>query len=98
MATAFARRFEREVGATPAEFLRGLSLAHSKILQEADGTLRLTDGAVCLAIRLVQQPSRKLGLFDLPVLHVTYDFESGEAQGCQAFLARLDLAMQRGGG
>jgi hypothetical protein len=60
--------------------------------------MRLAEGAVSLSIRLVSRPSRRLGLFDLPVLQVSYDFEAGDPEDCQALLARLDLAMQRGGG
>lgn len=98
MAGAFARRFQREVGATPAEFRRGLALAHPDFIEAPDGCLRLTAGEVQLAIRLDPQPSRRIGLFELPVLYVSYDFEAGAPEACQALLARLDLAMQRGGG
>lgn len=94
----FQRRFEREVGATSAEFRRGLALAHPDLVEQADGNLLLVEAAVRLTIRCSPQPSRRLGLFDLPVLRVSYDFETGAAEDCQTFLARLDLAMQRGGG
>lgn len=98
MAIAFQRSFEREVGATPAEFRRALHVAHPEGLKEAEGRFCLTEGDVQLAIRLAPQPSRRLGLFELPVLHVSYQFESGAPEACQALLDRLDLAMQRGGG
>jgi len=98
VAIAFQRRFEREVGATPAEFRRALGLAHPDGLEESEGRLCLTDGDVRLAIRLAPQPGRRLGLFELPVLRVSYQFESGTPEGCRALLSRLDLAMQRGGG
>lgn len=94
----FSRRFEREVGATPAEFRRGLALADPGFVEQADGSLHLTLPAVRLTIRYSPQPDRRLGLFVLPVLHVIYDFESGAPEACRTLLARLDLAMQRGGG
>lgn len=94
----FTRRFEREVGATPAEFRRGLALASSNFEDGEGGAVRLEEGGVRLSIRLTPRPSRRIGLFDLPVLHVSYDFEAGTAEDCQRLLARLDLAMQRGGG
>jgi len=95
---SFERRFEREVGATPAEFRRALALAHPDFVEQADGSLHVADAGVRLTIRYETRPIRRLGLFELPVLHVRYDFESGEPDACRALLARLDLAMQRGGG
>jgi hypothetical protein len=95
---AFERRFEREVGATPAEFRRGLFLAHADVVEESGGRLRLSEGAVRLSIDLLPRPSRHIGLLELPVLHLSYHFAAGEPAACQALLARLDLAMQRGGG
>ena len=98
MGAAFERSFEREVGATPAEFRRGLFLAHANVVEEADGRLHLSEGAVRLSIGLVPWPSRHIGLLELPVLRLSYHFAAGEPSACRALLARLDLAMQRGGG
>ena len=94
----FARSFEREVGATPAEFRRGLALAHPGFVGFDGEGLRLEEGGVRLVVRLTQGPTRRLGLFELPVLWVGFDFEAGTPEECQALLARIDLAMQRGGG
>ena len=98
MTGSFKRRFEREVGATPAEFRRGLALGHPDFAEFDDGRLHLAQGDIRLTISFSPRPNRRIGLFDLPVLHVSYDFEAGAPEDCQALLARLDLAMQRGGG
>ena len=86
------------MGATPAEFSRGLRLAHPGFEEAGVDAFRLEEGGVRLRIRLARGPSRRLGRFDLPVLRVSYDFEAGKSEDCRALLARLDLAMQRGGG
>lgn len=94
----FARSFEREVGATPAEFRRGLALAHPGLADVEGDVLRVAEGAVRLTLRLTSLPGRRLGLFELPVLRVRYEFEAGTPEDCRALLDRIDLAMQRGGG
>lgn len=74
-----------------------MELAHPGLREEA-GEIRLENARVRLCVRMNAGPSRRLGLFTIPVLHVSYDFESGSDEDCRALLARLDLAMQRGGG
>jgi hypothetical protein len=41
---------------------------------------------------------RRLGLFELPQLDVRYRFGPGDEATRRALLARLDRAMQKGGG
>ncbi|MBL8446543.1 MAG: hypothetical protein JNJ44_03920 [Zoogloeaceae bacterium] len=91
-------QLEREIGVTADEFARSLALAHSAWTMEGPGRFRLQDGEITLRIDVRVAPSRRLGLFELPVLQVRYLFEGGTAGERRALLARLDLAMQRGGG
>jgi hypothetical protein len=86
------------VGATLAEFRRALGLAHPGLTEAGEGVFSLADGRVHLVIRATPGRGRRLGLFELPLLQVSYRFEGGSADDCRAFLARLDRAMQRGGG
>jgi hypothetical protein len=74
-----------------------MELAHPGLREEA-GVFHIQAGEVRLRVHTRPGPSRRLGLFTLPVLHASYDFESGSDADCQALLVRLDLAMQRGGG
>lgn len=97
-ATSEGWQFEREVGVTAEEFARSLALAHAGFVGPAPGQFFLQDGEITLRIEVQAGPRRRLGLFDLPVLRVRYCFEGGGAGAQRALLARLDLAMQRGGG
>lgn len=91
--------FVREVGATLAEFERGLRLAvPDGVSAPSPGCLRVASGGVTLDIDLTELPERRLGQFRLPVLAARYRFVAGDAPDRAALLAHLDRAMQRGGG
>jgi hypothetical protein len=91
--------FEREVGVTAEEFARGMRVAHpAGVEQMPDGAYRLGGAGVLLEVRVEPLPSRRLGLFDLPAVRAHYRFIEGDPVQRKAFLARLDLGMQRGGG
>lgn len=91
--------FVREVGATPAEFERGLRLALPDGVSKVEpGRLRADDGRAVLEVELSEMPERCIGLFRLPVLHARLRFTAGDPAARTALLARIDLAMQRGGG
>lgn len=91
--------FVREVGATPAEFERGLRLAlPDGVSMVEPGRLRADDGCAVLEVELREMPERCIGLFRLPVLHARLRFTAGDPAARTALLARIDLAMQRGGG
>lgn len=91
--------FVREVGATLAEFERGLRLAVPGCVSvPASGCLRVERDNVMLEVDIAALPERRLGLFRLPVLQARYRFLSGDVPARAALLAHLDRAMQRGGG
>ena len=91
--------FAREVGASAEEFARSIHAAHPGAVDTiAPNTYRLVDGDVVLEVTAQPLPLRKLGQFALPVLDVRFRFVSGDDAGRAALIARLDRAMQRGGG
>lgn len=91
--------FSREVGATEAEFARSLQQALPGGVEVlGGGQFRVRDGEVCLHIAIMPGAVRRIGLFALPVLAAQYRFESGAQPDRAALIARLDRAMQRGGG
>ncbi len=90
---------ERRVTASAREFERDLRQAWPTVAGSADGLcFTLHDGAQSLAIDVEPAGVRRLGLFELPQLVVRYRFGPGEEGARRALLARLDRAMQKGGG
>ncbi len=90
---------ERVVSATPAAFARDLAAAWPGVVCSPDGTaFSVRDGALALDIELVALPARRLGALVLPQVRATYRFSGGDAAARAALLARLDRAMQCGGG
>ena len=51
-----------------------------------------------LHVRVVEQPPRKLGLFNLPVLQVRFDFGSTAADLRAEFFGRFHQYFHKGGG
>lgn len=92
-------QFERRLSSTAREFERELRLAWPAATgSAAEGCLRLESGGVTLAIELEATGVRRLGLFELPQLLARYRFCGGDEAARRALLARLDRAMQKGGG
>lgn len=90
---------DREVAATPAEFERDLRQAwHGAIDAGTPRCLALTDGALGLVIELQPIAPRRIGLLTLPRLIARYRFSGADEVARRRLLARLDRAMQRGGG
>lgn len=89
----------REVGASEAAFLRDLAKAWPPGVEESGaGRVRLIASEPSLEVEFQCLPARRLGSLVLPRLDVTYRFGPGEPAVREALLARLDRAMQRGGG
>jgi hypothetical protein len=61
------------------------------------GLLRVDDPDTVLEVTLTEMPDRTIGLFRIPVLHAQLCFLTGSRAARQTLLARIDLAMQRGG-
>ncbi len=91
--------FEREVGATLSEFDRSLNkAAPGAVTALGAGQFKVECGSVSLRLSAVAMSPRRIGLFELPVLKVKYEFSGGDDAERIALLERLDRAMQRGGG
>ncbi|RLJ65200.1 hypothetical protein [Sulfurisoma sediminicola] len=89
---------EREMSASRGEFLHGLGLAFPGRVEESGGLLRVDDGAAAMEIALTPLPDRTIALLRLPNMKVRIRFTTGSREQQEAMLARMDRAMQRGGG
>ncbi|MCK2088801.1 hypothetical protein MXC99_11525 [Thauera aromatica] len=92
--------FVRRMTATPAGFERELRMAWPALEGgAAQGRFRLRDGELVLEIEVEAAGVRRLGLLELPQLHVRYRFTvPGVEPARRALLSRLDNAMRKGGG
>jgi len=91
--------FEREVGATLVEFERSLDkAAPGAVTVLGAGHFLVECGNVSLRVNAQPVAPRRIGLFVLPVLKVSYQFSGGDDAARKALLEHLDRAMQRGGG
>ena len=92
-------RLEREMAASPAEFERGLRLGAPEGVESlGNGRYRVRQGETRLEIRITPKGERRIAALCLPLLHVVYQFQAGAQPQRRRLLARLDQAMQRGGG
>jgi hypothetical protein len=99
MQSAYAERFEREMGCTEAEWLMWLpaAIGQREWRREATtATVRIDKGS--LTLEWCTGEPRVIALMRLPRLHVTFRFENLDAGQRLAFMKRFDLYMQRGGG
>jgi hypothetical protein len=94
----FAEMLEREVGATPEEYLRGLRSAFPAGEQTGPLEFAAVEHGTTLRISITPQPPRRIGGFDFPRLAVRLAFEGGDAAAQRAVLAHMDRMMLRGGG
>ncbi len=99
MQSAYAERFEREMGCTQAEWLGWLPAAIGVHPWQWSGdsvTIDLSPGSLRLDWRIGEP--RVIALMRMPRLYVTFRFEGLQADQRLAFMKRFDLYMQRGGG
>jgi hypothetical protein len=99
MQSAYAERFEREMGCTEAEWLMWLPAAIGERPWEqgvATAHVKIDGGSLTLRWRTGEP--RVIALIRMPRLHVTFEFEGVDAGGRLLFMKRFDLYMQRGGG
>ena len=89
---------EREVSATRGAFLHGLRLAFPHSLTETDEGARVCEQTAAMEIAIAPGPDRQIALLRLPTVRVRIRFVAGSAEDQRAMLARMDAAMQRGGG
>ena len=89
----------REMSITHKDFFRLLPKAVNGAATVRQGNqVSITTAAGQVTITLTPETSRKLGLLTLPVTGVTLEFDGFSATAQAQFLARFDLAYQKGGG
>ncbi|MBI4997988.1 MAG: hypothetical protein HZC22_14070 [Rhodocyclales bacterium] len=89
---------EREVWATRAEFRHGLVLAFPNGVSERAGEFTVIAEPAAMEIALTELAPRRIALLALPRMKVSIRMTAGTPEQRRAMLARMDLAMQRGGG
>jgi hypothetical protein len=99
MQSAYAERFEREMGCTEDEWLMWLPAAIGEHPWQRDGTnVTAQIGEGCLRLDWRIGEPRSIAQVRLPRLHVAFRFDGLDARQRFAFMKRFDLYMQRGGG
>jgi len=93
---------EREVGATPQEFLRGLHSAFPGRVEEiggnAIGQVRINHGHAVMELEFTPLTERRIAQLRLPNMRVGIRFTAGSREEQEAMLAWMDLVTHRGGG
>ena len=89
---------EREVSASPEEFLRGLRATFPGRVTEASGGISVDGDGAVMKIALVPGAPRAIALLRLPTLRVSIRFAAGTPAQQADMLAHMDRAMHRGGG
>ncbi len=88
----------RDMATTEREFRQGLRFAFPAGVSEVAGLFRIEYGGAAMEIAAAPLPPRVIALLRLPRLDVRIRFTAGTPAQRQAMLARMDLALQRGGG
>ena len=99
MQSYYSEQFDREMGCTIPEWLGWLPAAMGDVVwQQRNNTVSAQLGAGRLAIKWYEGEPRRIALFKLPILHVSFTFEGLDDAQRYVFMKRFDLYMQRGGG
>jgi len=95
-----ADAFERELGFSESEWLRGLSgaVGEHALQRPSAGQARVTIGDGWLHLRWTHLSPRRLALVRIPRLQVQFRFEGVAAPARQVFMSHFDRYLQRGGG
>ena len=89
----------REMSITHNEFFRLLPRAVNDAAVARQGNrINITTGTGLVKITLAPETVRKLAMLEFPVTEVTIEFNGLNASERAVFLARFDLAYQKGGG
>jgi hypothetical protein len=96
----YPEQFDREMGCTVAEWLMWLPAAMGEVpwTQQGDALQASLSGHGQLRIHWRTGEPRRIALFSLPRLHVSFVFTGLDDAQRYAFMKRFDLYMQRGGG
>ena len=100
MQSFYAVQFDREMGCTTAEWLMWLPQAMGDVAwtQASDSVHASWPEIGSLRISWRQGEPRRIALFNLPRLHVSFAFTGLDDAQRYTFMKRFDLYMQRGGG
>ena len=89
----------REMSITHREFFRLLPRAVNEAPVSRQGNqVNITTSTGLVKITLAPETIRKIGIMEFPVTRLTIEFSSFNSAEREAFLARFDLAYQKGGG
>ena len=92
-------RLTREMSITHREFFRLLPRAVGNApISRQNGRVIVDANEGRVAIFLAAETLRKLAMLELPVTEITLEFTGFTDAAREAFLARFDLAFQKGGG
>ena len=92
-------QFDKNMGITHSDFFRLLPKAmgdHSYTINGSTVNADVESGK--LTISLGEQQERRIALMCIPFVIVSFDFDSVNDEGIEAFLQHFDLHFQRGGG
>jgi hypothetical protein len=89
---------EREMSASLAELRRGLDAAFPGAVEAYPLAFRVTTPGATMEMEARPGPERVIALLRLPTLRVRIRFTAGDSDARSRMLARLDLALRRGGG
>lgn len=90
---------EKTMSLSLSEFQASLGKLLGTEIEAEEPSVRHPLAKGCVEIRFVPLPSLRLGgLLELPRAKVSLSFDDVEDDDRAAFLARFDLAFQRGGG
>jgi hypothetical protein len=95
-----AERFDREMGCSVAEWRRWLlgAVEEGRVLALGASSAEVAVDAGRLHVSWRALPARQLGLLRVPRLWVSFRFKDVTSSQREAFMRRLDLHTQRGGG
>lgn len=88
----------RDMATTEREFRQGLAFAFPQGVSEQDGVIRVIQGEAAMEVLVAPLPPRVIAALRLPRLEVRIRFTAGTPEQRSAMLARMDRALQRGGG
>jgi hypothetical protein len=96
----YPETFDREMGCTVAEWLMWLPAAMGDVpwTQQGDTLQAVLPAHGQLRIVWRTGEPRRIALFSLPRLHVSFAFTGLDDAQRYSFMKRFDLYMQRGGG
>jgi hypothetical protein len=94
----FAGMLDREIGATPEEYLRGLKSAFPKGVQSGPFEFEASTPTTTLRVAITPMPRHCTREFAFPRLAVHLSFSGGDPYEQRALLDYMDRMMLRGGG